>query len=48
MAGGDLHGSDEGIDWGWFDPQALPDGLAPYAAVWLRDALARGGGVVVR
>jgi ADP-ribose pyrophosphatase YjhB (NUDIX family) len=47
-AGGELHGSDEGIDWGWFDPRALPEGLAPYAAVWLRDALAHGAGVIVR
>jgi ADP-ribose pyrophosphatase YjhB (NUDIX family) len=47
-AGGELRGSEEGTDWGWFDPQALPEGLAPYAEVWLGDAFAGGAGVVVR
>ncbi len=47
-AGGTLRGSDEGLEWGWFAPGALPDGLLPYARVWLADALADRRGVVVR
>ena len=41
--GGRLRGSDEGLAWAWFPPASLPDGLLPYAAVWLRDALAADG-----
>ncbi len=41
--GGRLRGSDEGLAWAWFPPASLPDDLLPYAAVWLRDALAGDG-----
>jgi len=45
---GRLQGSEEGLAWAWFEPAALPEGLLPYAAVWLRDALAGAEGVLVR
>jgi 8-oxo-dGTP diphosphatase len=35
---GELHGSDEGNEWEWFDPRSLPNELLPYSLVWLRDA----------
>jgi ADP-ribose pyrophosphatase YjhB (NUDIX family) len=35
-----VKGSDEGTEWGWFRPSALPVDLLPYARIWLRDALA--------
>ena len=38
--GGELTGSDEGLEWRWFAPGRLPDGLLAYADVWLKDALA--------
>ena len=47
-SGGRLRGSDEGLAWAWFAPASLPDGLLPYAAVWLRDALAGEGAVAIR
>lgn len=37
---GQLEGSEEGIEWGWHDPEALPDPLLPYAKRWLADTLA--------
>ncbi len=40
VTGGTLVGSDEGLAWGWFPPDALPPDLLPYARVWLADALA--------
>jgi 8-oxo-dGTP diphosphatase len=47
--GGRLRGSAaEGLAWGWFAPDALPDGLLPYATVWLGDVFAGTNGVVVR
>ena len=46
--GGELRGSDEGTAWAWFRPDALPDGVLPYAAVWLRDALAGGPDDAIR
>jgi 8-oxo-dGTP diphosphatase len=45
---GVLRGSDEGLAWGWFAPDALPADLLPYARVWLADALAGEPGVRVR
>jgi 8-oxo-dGTP pyrophosphatase MutT (NUDIX family) len=36
---GMLAGNDEGLDWSWFPPDALPDDLTAYARVWLADAL---------
>jgi ADP-ribose pyrophosphatase YjhB (NUDIX family) len=48
VSGGTLAGSDEGLAWAWFAPDALPDDLTPYAREWLRDALARTGAVAVR
>jgi 8-oxo-dGTP pyrophosphatase MutT (NUDIX family) len=39
VTGGTLAGNDEGLDWGWFSPDALPDDLTAYARVWLADAL---------
>lgn len=47
-AGGELRGSDEGLEWTWFAPDALPEGLLPYAKAWLGDALRDSGEVVVR
>lgn len=43
---GELSGSDEGLEWAWVDPAALPGDLLPYAKVWLADALKDGGFVV--
>jgi 8-oxo-dGTP pyrophosphatase MutT (NUDIX family) len=40
VAGGTLVGNDEGLAWGWFEPDALPVDLTAYARVWLADALA--------
>ena len=40
VASGTLEGSDEGLAWDWFAPEALPLDLLPYARVWLMDALA--------
>ena len=48
VAGGTFVGSDEGLAWDWFAPDALPDALTPYARVWLCDALGGGAGVAVR
>ena len=42
VASGTLNGSDEGLAWEWFAPDALPPDLLPYARVWLADALAHG------
>lgn len=39
VSGGTLAGNDEGLDWDWFSPDALPDDLTAYARVWLADAL---------
>jgi ADP-ribose pyrophosphatase YjhB (NUDIX family) len=48
VAGGTLAGSDEGLDWGWFAPDAVPDDLTAYARVWLDDAARCGATIVVR
>lgn len=48
LAGGELTGSDEGLAWGWFLPDALPPNLTGYARVWLADALGLRGGTAVR
>lgn len=48
VAGGQLHGSDEGLEWGWFAQDALPDPLLTYAETWLADALRRRRGPAVR
>jgi 8-oxo-dGTP pyrophosphatase MutT (NUDIX family) len=48
VSGGTLAGNDEGLDWGWFSPDALPDDLTAYARVWLADALGGPGRIVVR
>jgi len=48
VAGGAFAGSDEGLEWAWFAPGALPGDLTPYARVWLRDVLNGGAAVVVR
>jgi hypothetical protein len=47
VSGGTLAGNDEGLDWDWFSPDALPDDLTAYARVWLADALSDAR-VVVR
>jgi hypothetical protein len=39
VSGGALAGNDEGLDWAWFAPDALPDDLTAYARAWLADAL---------
>jgi len=44
----DFVGSDEGLEWAWFQPDALPVPLLPYAKVWLADALAIGGAPFIR
>ncbi len=46
--GGHFTGSNEGLEWRWFAPEALPHDLTPYAVVWLQDALADGPQVPVR
>lgn len=48
MSGGILAGSDEGLAWGWFAPDALPENLTAYARVWLADALAEAAQPFVR
>ena len=45
---GTLIGSDEGLAWEWFRPDALPADLTSYARVRLADALADRPEVVVR
>ncbi len=45
---GTFRGSDEGLAWEWFAPDALPDGLTTYARVWLADALAERADVTIR
>ncbi len=47
MVAGALRGSDEGYEWEWFSPRALPEGLLPYARVWLNDALREQNAVIV-
>ncbi len=44
---GTLQGSAEGLEWGWFSPEFLPDDLLSYTRVWIQDALAEPQ-VVVR
>lgn len=39
VTGGKLDGSDEGLEWRWFDPEEMPQGLLPYAQAWLHDGL---------
>lgn len=39
VIGGRFTGSDEGLEWSWFDAAALPADLTPYARVWLGDGL---------
>jgi ADP-ribose pyrophosphatase YjhB (NUDIX family) len=48
LSGTRVSGSNEGLEWAWFAPQRLPEGLLPYARVWLQDALAGDDRVVVR
>ena len=45
---GTLAGNDEGLAWGWFAADALPEDLTAYARVWLADALADRAEMVVR
>ena len=45
---GTLAGNDEGLAWGWFPADALPEELTSYARVWLSDALGGRAGMVVR
>jgi 8-oxo-dGTP pyrophosphatase MutT (NUDIX family) len=45
---GTLAGNDEGLAWGWFPADALPDDLTAYARVWLADALGDWEAVVIR
>jgi 8-oxo-dGTP pyrophosphatase MutT (NUDIX family) len=47
VSGGALAGNDEGLDWAWFSPDALPEDRTAYARVWLADALSDAR-VVVR
>lgn len=46
--GASVVGSEEGLEWSWFDADDLPEDLLPYATVWLGDALAPSGEVLVR
>jgi hydroxymethylpyrimidine/phosphomethylpyrimidine kinase len=41
VTGGELTGSEEGLEWGWFAPDQLPENLLDYARIWLEDGLAR-------
>ncbi|HLG51865.1 MAG TPA: NUDIX domain-containing protein [Chloroflexota bacterium] len=41
-------GSDEGVAWDWFKPDALPADLLPYAVVWISDALAGAAEPLIR
>ena len=45
---GTLAGSDEGLAWAWYQPDALPPDLTAYARVWLADALADNPQLVIR
>ena len=45
---GTLVGNDEGLAWGWFSADALPEALTAYARVWLSDALGGREEMVVR
>lgn len=40
VTGGTLDGSDEGLAWGWFDPEVLPTPVTDYTRPWLDRALA--------
>ncbi|WP_103019880.1 NUDIX hydrolase [Salinibacter altiplanensis] len=35
-----FEGSEEGIAWGWYAPEELPEPLLPYAERWLDDTIA--------
>jgi 8-oxo-dGTP pyrophosphatase MutT (NUDIX family) len=48
VVGGSFVGSDEGLAWAWFAPDALPPDLTAYARVWLADALANAPEVRIR
>ena len=48
VASGTLMGNDEGLAWGWFAADGLPDALTAYARVWLADALGDREAMVVR
>jgi 8-oxo-dGTP diphosphatase len=48
VSAGTLVGNDEGLDWGWFSADGLPDDLTPYARVWLADALSGTPQMLVR
>jgi ADP-ribose pyrophosphatase YjhB (NUDIX family) len=48
VAGGELVGSSEGEQWGWFARDALPEPMLDYARVWLTDALAPDPAMVLR
>lgn len=47
-AGGEFAGSEEGREWGWFEPERLPAPLLDYAVTWLRDALSRADAPYLR
>jgi 8-oxo-dGTP diphosphatase len=47
-ASGELHGSAEGLAWGWFESEDLPAELLDYARAWLDDAQRPDATVVVR
>jgi 8-oxo-dGTP diphosphatase len=47
-AAGTLVGNDEGLAWGWFSADALPEDLTSYVRVWLADALGGLESVVIR
>lgn len=46
--GGRLKGSDEGLEWDWFPQDAMPDGMTPYGALWIQDAVATSGAPFIR
>jgi 8-oxo-dGTP pyrophosphatase MutT (NUDIX family) len=48
VVSGALQGSEEGLAWEWFWPDALPAGLSAFAQVWLADALADRADLEVR
>jgi len=48
VVSGRLAGNEEGLAWGWFPADALPEELTSYARVWLADALGGLKSVVIR
>jgi 8-oxo-dGTP pyrophosphatase MutT (NUDIX family) len=45
---GNLKGCSEGMEWGWFPPDQLPENLLPYARIWIADAVAEHPATLVK